>query len=210
MGIESKTVATGHLLKKLRCLMKENGIHFYIVPSGDEHSSEYISESDARRAFISGFDGSAGCAVISETQALMFTDGRYFLQASQQLDKNWTLMKLGLPGVLTWQKWIIEQAKEGKTVGVDARLISFSKMPDFYNNYYKSLTSFTDEAMELSKELGRQSNAELIGFRTNLIDEVWGREKPQRPCNPVIVHPIEFAGMIIHSSFLLSLILTLD
>lgn len=81
---------------------------------------------------FSGFNGSAGCAVISETEACMFTDGRYFLQASQQLDKNWTLMKLGLSGVPTWQEWIVQNASKGKVVGVDSSLISFSNALDVW------------------------------------------------------------------------------
>ncbi|CCJ30953.1 unnamed protein product [Pneumocystis jirovecii] len=119
-----------------------------VVPSRDVHSSEYIADSDARRAFISGF---------------------------QQLDKNWTLMKLGLSGVPTWQEWIVQNASKGKVVGVDSSLISFN------------------EAKTLSKKL-EQSDAKLLGSNSNLIDEVWGNERPERPLNPVIVHPVEFAG----------------
>ncbi|KAG5518749.1 hypothetical protein PMAC_002718 [Pneumocystis sp. 'macacae'] len=177
----SSIVSTGHLLEKLRCLMKENEIDFYtlmkqVVPSRDAHSSEYISDSDARRAFISGFDGSAGCAVISETQALMFTDGRYFLQASQQLDKNWTLMKLGLSGVPTWQEWIIQNSNKENVISVDSSLISFN------------------DAKILSKKLEEQSGAKLLGSNHNLVDEVWGDKKPERPVNSVTVHPLKFAG----------------
>jgi len=58
--------------------------------------NEYISESDGRRAFITGFTGSAGVALITQNEALLWTDGRYFIQAQQQLDENWTLMKMGL------------------------------------------------------------------------------------------------------------------
>ena len=57
--------------------------------------SEYIAACDERRAFISGFTGSAGTAVITENQALLWADGRYYLQASEQIDNNWTLMKQG-------------------------------------------------------------------------------------------------------------------
>ncbi|KAG4305483.1 hypothetical protein PORY_001039 [Pneumocystis oryctolagi] len=171
-------VPTGHLLQELRCLMKKNNIDIYIVPSKDAHSSEYISDSDSRRAFISGFDGSAGCAVISKDEACMFTDGRYFLQASQQLDKNWTLMKLGLPDVPTWKEWTIQQASFGKTVCVDASLISFS------------------EAKILSKQLKEQSNSNLLGSDKNLIDEVWGDKRPKPLLNPVIVHPLEFSEFL--------------
>ena len=78
-----------------------------VVPSEDQHSSEYLAACDARRAYISGFTGSSGLAVIPATgKAQLFTDGRYFLQASQQLDDNWNLQKQGLKGVPTWQKYL--------------------------------------------------------------------------------------------------------
>jgi len=65
----------------------------YIIPSSDAHGSEYLSEKDKRRQFISGFTGSSGTAVLTNDHALLWTDGRYFLQASQELDSNWQLMK---------------------------------------------------------------------------------------------------------------------
>jgi Xaa-Pro aminopeptidase len=72
-----------------------------------------------------GFTGSAGTAIVTPSEAAMFTDGRYFLQAGKQLDSNWTLMKQGLPKVPTWKEWAIEQAKNcGRNVGVDANLIT--------------------------------------------------------------------------------------
>lgn len=67
-----------------------------------------MAECDERRGFISGFTGSAGLAVVSLDTAALFTDGRYFLQASQQLDSNWTLMKSGLPDVPTWQEYLVK------------------------------------------------------------------------------------------------------
>ncbi len=67
-----------------------------------------MAECDERCAYISGFTGSAGLAVVSLHAAALFTDGRYFLQASQQLDPNWTLMKSGLPDVPTWQEYLVK------------------------------------------------------------------------------------------------------
>ncbi|RKP17796.1 mitochondrial carrier [Rozella allomycis CSF55] len=89
--------------------------------------SEYIAPWDARRAFISGFTGSAGFAVISQEKAALWTDGRYFLQASQELNQNeWTLMKQGLAETPSWQEWLTKMFP-GKTVrvGVDPRLVTF-------------------------------------------------------------------------------------
>lgn len=81
------TVNTTSRLSALRTLMKSHKIQAYIIPSEDQHSSEYLAQCDERRAFISGFNGSAGCAVVTMDKAYMFTDGRYFLQAEQQLDE---------------------------------------------------------------------------------------------------------------------------
>ena len=92
---------TGQLLIALRQLMRSlpntsgETIQAYIVMSGDAHQSEYICKADERRSFLSGFDGSAGTAVVTETSALLWTDGRYYAQAAKQLDENWTLMKDG-------------------------------------------------------------------------------------------------------------------
>jgi Xaa-Pro aminopeptidase len=70
------------------------------VPSySDAHSSEYVSSTDKRRQFISGFSGSAGTAIITANEGLLFTDGRYFLQASIELDQNWKLMKILPSGI---------------------------------------------------------------------------------------------------------------
>ena len=111
-------------LASLRVELANEGIDAFIVGSGDPHQSEYVAESDMRRPFISDFSGSAGTALILQDKALLWTDGRYFLQASQQLSQEWTLMKSGEPGVLEMQPWLVANMKQGQTVGVDAFLIS--------------------------------------------------------------------------------------
>ncbi|KAF3844143.1 hypothetical protein F7725_016191 [Dissostichus mawsoni] len=103
---------TGELLRQLRQAMRNSKyfsepIQAYIVPSGDAHQSEYIAPSDCRREFICGFNGSAGTAIVTEQHAAMWTDGRYFLQASQQMDNNWSLMKMGLKETPSQEDWLI-------------------------------------------------------------------------------------------------------
>ena len=98
-------VDTSKRLAHLRDLMKEHKIDVYIVPSADSHQSEYVARCDARREHICGFSGSAGTAVVTLDKAALETDGRYFNQASKQIDSNWTLLKRGLEGVQTWQEW---------------------------------------------------------------------------------------------------------
>lgn len=121
---------TTKILTELRALMKQlpnNGgaISAYIIPSDDSHQSEYISPVDQRRSFVSGFDGSAGTAIVTENAALLWTDGRYHLQASKQIDENWTLMKDGLPATPTMANWLANNLSAGARVGVDGTLLSF-------------------------------------------------------------------------------------
>ncbi|OLL25747.1 putative Xaa-Pro aminopeptidase P [Neolecta irregularis DAH-3] len=167
---------TTERLSSLRTLMRKCNIQLYVVPSEDSHQSEYTCPADARRAYISGFTGSAGCAVITETKAALFTDGRYFNQAGKQLDSNWTLMKYGLPDVLSWQEWTIAEAKSGKSVGVDATLLTFS------------------QAKKLQDDLQSQSEAKLVPMDCNLIDDVWAKQRPARPTRPVFVLETKYTG----------------
>lgn len=94
--------STTNLLKQLRAAMQNQSyvkepIAAYIIPSADAHNSEYLSECDMFRGFISGFNGSAGTAIVTNQEACMWTDGRYYLQATEQMDSNWMLMKEGDP-----------------------------------------------------------------------------------------------------------------
>ncbi|KAL7905761.1 X-prolyl aminopeptidase [Trichoderma velutinum] len=167
---------TTERLAKLRALMKEHNVQVYVVPSEDSHSSEYIADCDARREFISGFTGSAGCAVITETAAALATDGRYFNQAAQQLDDNWTLLKQGLQDVPTWQEWAAEQSAGGKTVGVDSTLITGSA------------------AKKLAEKIRKSGGSDLVPLDVNLVDTVWGAERPARPQQRITVLSEKFAG----------------
>ncbi|XP_052709369.1 uncharacterized protein LOC128184084 isoform X3 [Crassostrea angulata] len=100
-------VNTAERLVKLRTEMISAGIHAYIIPSEDAHQSEYPSDYDLRRKYISGLSGSYGLAVVTRDQAAVWTDGRYFLQAENELDCNWILMKMGESGVPSSTEWMI-------------------------------------------------------------------------------------------------------
>ena len=92
---------------KLREKMAEKGVDMYIVPTADFHQSEYVGEHFKERAFITGFTGSAGTAVITKSEARLWTDGRYFIQAAKQLEGTTVeLMKMGEPGVQTIHKFL--------------------------------------------------------------------------------------------------------
>ena len=108
---------------KIQTLMKEKGIDIYIIPTSDFHQSEYVGEYFKGRKFLSGFTGSAGTLVISLTEARLWTDGRYFIQAEHQLKgTNIILMKIGMPGVPTIKEYLDQNVD--KTVGFDGRVMS--------------------------------------------------------------------------------------
>lgn len=147
-----------------------------VVPSEDSHSSEYIAPCDARREYISGFSGSAGCAVVTHEKAALATDGRYFNQAAKQLDSNWLLLKQGLQDVPTWQEWSAEQSEGRKVVGVDPTVIT---APD---------------ARKLAEKIKKRGGQDLVAVEQNLVDEVWGKDRPPRPNEPVKVLDVKYAG----------------
>lgn len=171
---------TTELLRQLRQTMKTSRsiadpIQAYIVPSGDAHQSEYIAPCDCRREFISGFDGSAGTAIVTEENAAMWTDGRYFLQAAQQMDSNWTLMKMGLKDTPTQEDWLISVLPEGSKVGVDPFIIQ------------------TDQWKSMSLALKNAGHL-LVPVQENLIDAIW-TDHPERPCQPLITLGLNYTGV---------------
>ena len=94
-------------IKKLQSLMKEKGIDIYIIPTSDFHQSEYVGEYFKGRKFLSGFTGSAGTLVVTLDKAYLWTDGRYFIQAQQQLEgSDIILMKMAMPNVPTIKEFL--------------------------------------------------------------------------------------------------------
>ncbi|XP_060097682.1 xaa-Pro aminopeptidase 1 [Heteronotia binoei] len=171
---------TTELLKQLRQAMKNSKyvpepIQAYIVPSGDAHQSEYIAPCDCRREFICGFDGSAGTAIVTEQDAAMWTDGRYFLQAAQQMDSNWTLMKIGLKDIPTQEDWLVSVLPQGSKVGVDPFIIP------------------ADQWKRMSKVLKSAGHA-LVPLEENLIDAIW-IDRPSRPCKPLMALGLSYTGI---------------
>ncbi|BBN15819.1 Xaa-Pro aminopeptidase [Marchantia polymorpha subsp. ruderalis] len=164
-------------LTQLRELMDKNGIDAYIVPSEDAHQSEFIADCFMRRAFISGFTGSAGSVIISKDRASLWTDGRYFLQAENQLGPHWTLMRAGTAGVPSMSEWCRDNLPEGSVVGVDPYL-------------------FTSDAFEeLKRTLAEKNHSISLLYDCNLVDQVWGSARPNPPSAPLRVHDIKYAGV---------------
>ncbi|KAK0384781.1 hypothetical protein NLU13_7259 [Sarocladium strictum] len=171
----AKVDTTGRLAE-LRKLMAEKDVQVYIIPSEDSHSSEYIAACDARRAYISGFTGSAGCAVVTQDKAALATDGRYFSQAAAELDDNWTLLKQGLQDVPTWQDWSADESAGGKTVAVDPTLLPIAAVS------------------KLAEKIEKKGGKQLLPLDVNLVDAVWAKDRPAQPSQPVTVLSDEFAG----------------
>lgn len=177
-------------LTELRKYMKQYNIGVYLIPSEDEHQSEYTALADKRREYITGFTGSAGIAVVTlddpvalTGEAALSTDGRYFLQAEKQLDKRyWKLLKQGLATNPTWNKFAIEKAiknKFSKVISCDPRVLSLT-----IGDYFKRV-----------RLLNYQSRFEFSPlFEVNLVDLVWKKEKPTRSLDPVYHLVLQFSG----------------
>ncbi|KAL5198244.1 hypothetical protein ABZP36_001756 [Zizania latifolia] len=170
-------------LRSLRSLFArpDIAIDAYIVPSQDAHQSEFIAECFMRRAYLTGFTGSAGTAVVTKNKAALWTDGRYFLQAEKELSHDWTLMRSGSHGVPTTSEWLNDVLPSGCRVGIDPFLFSF------------------DAAEELKDDIS-DKNHELVLIRDlNLVDEIWGESRPEPPKEQTRVHGIKYAGVDVPS-----------
>lgn len=150
-------------IEKLRELMKKRGIDAYIIPSSDNHQSENVGEYFKAREYMTGFTGSAGTAVVMMDEAGLWTDGRYFLQAENQLkDTGIDLFKIGNPDVPTVEKFIIDNMPSSGTLGFDGRLIAMKEGSNFEQKlkdknvsikYDEDLIDLIwDDRPELSKE----------------------------------------------------------
>ena len=112
-------------LDALRALMNEKGMDAYLIPNDDFHGSEYVGDYFKCRKYMTGFTGSAGTAVVMQDMAGLWTDGRYFIQAEQQLEgSSVTLFKMGEPNVPTVHEFLETHLGEGQCLGFDGRTVS--------------------------------------------------------------------------------------
>ena len=161
-------------LNALRILMKEKKIDAYLVATDDFHGSEYVGDYFKCRKYITGFTGSAGTAIITQDMAGLWTDGRYFIQAADQLrDTTIALFKSGEPGVPTVHQFLNDKLEEGMCLGFDGRTVS------------------AREAEELQELLQKKH----ITFSVNddLIGEIW-EDRPVLSCEPVMELDIRWTG----------------
>ena len=116
---------TAHLVRHLRQLMAERGLTAYYIPSSDPHMGEYVPERYLQRRYMTGFRGSCGWAVVTKSEALFWTEERYHLQATKQLEAPpWTLMKWGQAGVPAAETWLADNVERDAVVGFDPWTIS--------------------------------------------------------------------------------------
>ncbi|WP_252177851.1 aminopeptidase P family protein [Endozoicomonas sp. 4G] len=161
-------------LAAMQSAMKSQNIHAWIIPSSDPHQSEYVADRWTGRAWLSGFDGSAGTVVVLQERAALWTDGRYFLQAEEQLaGSGIELMKQGQPDAPPINEWLADHLEEGQVVGFDGKVVSLK--------FVRSLEkSFDSKRLSLKTDL-------------DLLDELW-QNRPAMPAEPVFLHSDAMAG----------------
>lgn len=178
-------MTTNHTIQErlslLREEMRREHLSAFIFPSADPHMSEYVPARWEGRKWISGFDGSAGTAVVTLHSAALWTDSRYFIAAEEQLaGTEFSLMRERIDGTPTITEWIVSQIIDGDPmeIGVDGMCLPLS------------------EVEELKTDLQRLGG---INVRTNfdVLNRIW-TDRPSVPLNPVEIHPIEYAGESAH------------
>jgi len=155
----------------MRTLMKERGYDAYIIPHGDCHDSEYIAEADERIKFISNFSGSNGIGLVTKDVALMWTDGRYFIQIEKELYPGWQMKKMRVEESLT--DYVLSNLPKGIKIGMDYSLFS--------------------------QESANRIKTKLRGYefeddKNNIIDDIWGTLKPKYKTNKVLILEEKYTG----------------
>ena len=161
-------------LKELRKLMRDEGIDVYIEPSADPHQSEYLADYFKSRAYITGFTGSAGTALVTDKEAILWTDGRYFIQAENQIkDNEFKLYKMNTPGYPSLQEWLEENVKYGARIGLNGRI-------------------FSQGAVEKIED-GLKDKKVSIHHEDDLIGKIWD-DRPHLPIRDAFMLGEEYSG----------------
>jgi len=170
-------------IESLRSLMKERSIDAFIIPSSDNHGSEYVSDYFRVRQWISGFTGSAGTVVITEKEAHLWVDGRYFLQGEQQIQgTEYILERMGEPGVKTYTQWICDNVKTGGTVSFNGKVFTVSQLHDLEESF---------------KEKGIKTKPE-----EDIFDIIW-KDRPTMPNKKIFIHEDSYAGKTVEEKLTL-------
>ncbi|MBP5330628.1 MAG: aminopeptidase P family protein, partial [Lachnospiraceae bacterium] len=161
-------------LKSLRDLIKAENIDFYVVPTSDYHSSEYVGDHFRAREFLSGFTGSNGTLLVTADYAALWTDGRYFLQAEEQLKGTGIeLMKMRRPGVLPLHEYIAEKLQKDMTLAFDGRVFSVTE---------------GDQLEKAAIQAGAH-----IRYDADLVSVIW-KDRPALSCSKIFILEEKYAG----------------
>ena len=161
-------------IEKLRDLMKEKNIYAYIIPSSDYHQSEYVGEYFKSRQYMSGFTGSAGTLIVTMDEVGLWTDGRYFIQAENELKgSNIKLFKIGEEGVPTIIEYLIENVPKNATIGFDGKVMSVKEGQNIY-----------------SKLKFKNINTE---YNFDLVNEIWN-DRVSLPKEKAFLLGVEYSG----------------
>jgi len=162
-------------LATLRTLMKARGLNAYIISSGDAHNNDRMADYWRAREWFSGFTGSNGLMVVTPTEAGLWTDGRYFIQAEAELSGTAIdLYKMGVPGVPAYEEFLLEKLPDGGKLGFDGRTMSAA-------------------SFDLLKKKLEPKNLTYC-YQEDLVGMLWA-DRPAMPCLPVFEHLPEFAGV---------------
>lgn len=162
-------------LEALRTEMEKSGIKAYLIPTADFHQSEYVGEYFKCRSFMTGFTGSAGTALVMPDRAVLWTDGRYFIQAEKQLlGSGVELFKMGEEGVPTISEFLTEYLQSGDCLGFDGRVVD-SKQGEEY--------------AKIAEEKGA-----TVCWSEDLVDHVW-EGRPELSCKPAWSLAVEHVGV---------------
>ncbi len=167
MNIKSK-------IYELRNLMKNHNMYAYIIPSDDSHQSEYVGDYFKCREFISGFTGSAGTVVVTQDEACLWTDGRYFIQAANQLEaSDIKLFRMGEDGVPTVDEYLYDAMENGSILGFDGRVVSAKIGYDLKNK-------LSDKNIQIS-------------YEHDLIDKIWD-DRPKLSYEKAFLLDMKYSG----------------
>src|ERR1700755_1801712 len=165
-------VALTARLSALRYELARRKLSGFVVPRADQQQNEYVAPSEERLAWLTGFTGSAGMAIVLMQEAALFVDGRYTLQGAKQVDaKAWSVESLVDPPP---ESWLAQHLKPGDRLGFDPWL-------------------HTSSAAERLSSACAKAGAELVAVERNLVDSIW-TERPAPPVAPVAIHGAQFAG----------------
>ena len=160
-------------LEILRVWMNENMLDVLIIPTNDPHFSEYVADHWKTREWASGFSGSAGTAVITQQEAIVSVDSRYFLQAEQQLEIEWEVLRQKVNHGLDHVHWIEERVQIGSKIGIDGRLVPAS-------------------ALARTKKRFKKFGAEILAVGDPAQD-IW-KDRPALPAQPVFHLAVKYSG----------------